>query len=135
MFVVGNINNIPEMAIELVAFQECYALLCNTIKEIEDLLQYFKTENVITSDEVAEIKSISTVTEKTKRVMINVSTSLEAGNTNNFYAMLKVMKNHGLMSTQNLSELITSRLKVSNTTSPSNTSCQTLETQLTAGLF
>ena len=135
MFVVGNISSIPEIAIELVVFRECYALLCNTVKEIEDLLQYFKTENVITFDEVAEIKSISTATEKTKRVMLNVLTSLEAGNKNNFYAMLKVMKNHGLMPTQNLSKLIASRLKVSNTTSPSSTSCQTLETQLIAGLF
>ena len=114
---VGNVVGSPESAIELTVFRENYAMLCNTITEIEDLLQYFKIENIITSGEEEEIKGIATNPEKTKRVMLNVLTSLEVGNNNKFYAMLKVMKNHGFVATQNLAKLITTRLKVSSESS------------------
>ena len=51
---------------ELVVFQENYAMLCNIITEIENLLKYFKIEHVITSDEEEEIKNIPVISEKTK---------------------------------------------------------------------
>ena len=111
-FVTGDVSN-PESTIELTVFQETYAMLCNTITEIKDILQYFKIENIITTDEEEEIKNIATNPEKTKRVMLNVLASLKAGNNNKFYDMLKVMKNHGFMATQNLADLMTTRLKVS----------------------
>ena len=114
--ITGNVISNPESAIELTVFQENYAMLCNTITEIEDLLQYFKAENIITSGEEEDIKNIATNPEKTKAVMLNILTSLEAGN-NKFYAMLKVLKNHGFVPTQNLAELITMRLKVSDESS------------------
>ena len=120
MFVTGNVVSNPESVIELAVFQENYAMLCNTIAEIKDLLQYFKIENIITSDEEEEIKNIVPNPEKTKRVMLNVLTSLEAGNNNKFYAMLKVMINHGFVTTQNLAKLITTRLKVSSESSKFN---------------
>ena len=99
-------------------------MLCNIITEIEDLLRYFKIEHVITSDEEEEIKNIPVISEKTKRIMLNVSTSLEAGNSSKFYAMLKVMKNYGLVPTQKLSDFIMSRLKATSTIICPGTVCQ-----------
>ena len=116
-FVTGDVVSNPESTIELAVFQENYAMLCNTITEIKDILQYFKIENIITTDEEEEIKNIATNPEKTKRVMLNVLASLKAGNNNKFYDMLKVMKNHGFMATQNLADLMTTRLKVSSKSS------------------
>ena len=116
-FVIGDVVSNPESTIELAVFQETYAMLCNTITEINDILQYFKIENIITTDEEEEIKNIATNPEKTKRVMLNVLASLKAGNNNKFYDMLKVMKNHGFMATQNLADLMTTRLKVSSKSS------------------
>ena len=104
-------------------------MLCNVITEIENLLKYFKIEHVITSDEEEEIKNIPVISEKTKRIMLNVSTSLEAGNSSKFYAMLKVMKNYGLVPTQKLSDFMMSRLKASSTFICPNTVCQPLQGQ------
>ena len=110
-------------------FQENYAILCNTITEIEDLLEHFKIEHVITSDEEEQIKNIPGISDKTRRVMLNISTSLEAGNNNKFDAMLKVMKNYGSVSTQHLAELIESRLKDLSTSTCLNTVCQAQQRQ------
>ena len=125
----GGISSGSESISELVVFQENYAMLCNIITEIENLLKYFKIEHVITSDEEEEIKNIPVISEKTKRIMLNVSTSLEAGNSSKFYAMLKVMKNYGLVPTQKLSDFMMSRLKASHTFICPNTVCQPLQGQ------
>lgn len=133
----GGISSGSESISELVVFQENYAMLCNIITEIEDLLKYFKIEYVITSDEEEEIRSIPVILEKTKRIMLNISTSLEAGNNSKFYAMLKVMKNYGLVPTQKLSDFIMSRLKSSSTFICPHTVFQALQGQgqLVTGLL
>ena len=133
----GGISSGSESISELVVFQENYAMLCNIITEIENLLKYFKIEHVITSDEEEEIKNIPVISEKTKRIMLNVSTSLEAGNSSKFYAMLKVMKNYGLVPTQKLSDFMMSRLKATSTFICPDIVCQALQRQkqLVTGLL
>ena len=132
----GGISNGSESSTKLVVFQENHAMLCSTMTEIGDLLEHFKMEHVITSDEEEQIKDIPVISEKTRRIMSNISTSLEAGNNNKFDVMLKVMKNYGSVSTQHLAELIESRLKDLSTCMCLNAAChQQGQPQLVTGLL
>jgi len=64
-------------------------------------------ENIITSNEEEEIKNIVENSEKQNEYCWMYSlVSLKTGNNDKFYAMLKVMKNHGDRPTQNLAELM-----------------------------
>ena len=44
---------------ELTVFREYYAKLCDTMTDIDDLLKYFVSEEIITISEEQEIKSSS----------------------------------------------------------------------------
>jgi len=96
---------------ELEVFQENYAMLCNTLKDIDDLLKYFVTEKIITIDEEEKIRTSATKSEKAEKLLLNISGPLQAGNTNGFHIMLKIMKKYGTKVTQDLVEHISSRLK------------------------
>ena len=85
-------------------------MLCNTITDIDDLLKYFVAEKIITLNEEEKIKSSATKSDKVRKLLLNISGPLKAGNTNGFYTMLKIMKDRGTKATQNLATLLSSRI-------------------------
>ena len=91
-------------------FKENYALLCNTITDVNKLLKYFVTEKIITTDEEEEIKTFTTKSDRVSKLLLNISGPLEAGDSNGFYIMLQVMKTHGVDATQRLANQIVSRV-------------------------
>ena len=85
-------------------------MLCNTMTDIDDLLTYFVSENIITLNEEEVIKSSTTKSEKVRKLLLNISGPLKAGDANGFYVMLKIMKDRGTKATQNLATLLTARI-------------------------
>ena len=99
---------------ELVVFDENYALLCNTIADIVDpLMKHFLGENLFATDEIKQITNITSVSDKIRMLLLNISSSLNMKNTRGFYMMLKIMKEHGGKGTLSLADHIMNRLKVS----------------------
>ncbi|XP_065918725.1 NACHT, LRR and PYD domains-containing protein 14-like [Dysidea avara] len=95
---------------EFTILQENYAVLCNTMTDIDDLLKYFVAEKIITLNEEEEIKSSATKSDKVRKLLLNISGPLKAGNNNGFYTMLKIMKDRGTKATQNLATFLSSRI-------------------------
>ena len=95
---------------ELTVFQQYYAILCNTVTDIDDLLKYFVSEEIISISEEEEIKGFSVKSEKIRKLLINISGPLKAGDKNGFYVMLKIMKEYGTKATQVLAEKMTSSI-------------------------
>ena len=99
---------------ELVVFDENYALLCNTIADIVDpLMKYFLGENLFATDEIKQITNITSVSDKIRMLLLNITSSLNMNNTRGFYMMLKTMKEYGGKGTLSLADHIMNRLKVS----------------------
>jgi len=97
--------------LELTVLQENYAMLCNTITDIDNLMKYFVVERIIAANEAEEITSSTLIkSEKVKKLLINVSGPLRAGDKNGFYVMLKIMKTCGIKATQNLANHILGRV-------------------------
>lgn len=89
--------------LELTVLQENYAMLCNTVTDINNLMKYFVSERIIAADEAEEIKSSALIkSEKVKKFLTNISGPLRAGDNSGFYVMLKIMNTHGTKATQNL---------------------------------
>ncbi|XP_065918394.1 NACHT, LRR and PYD domains-containing protein 12-like isoform X2 [Dysidea avara] len=103
---------------EFTILQENYAVLCNTMTDIDDLLKYFVAEKIITLNEEEEIKSSATKSDKVQKLLLNISDLLKAGNNNGFYIMLKIMKDRGTKATQNLATLLSSRITTKDETLP-----------------
>ena len=80
--------------------------MCNTITDINELLIYFVTEKIITMNQQEEIKSCNTKSERVSKLLLNIWGPLEAGDSNGFYTMLKIMKTHGVNATQKLADHI-----------------------------
>ena len=88
-------------------YMKHYPTLCNTITDIDELLPYFVEENVIGTDDLAEIKA-ATNKSRVEKLLTYISGPLKGGNAQGFYIMLSVMENHGNQATQQLSEQIRS---------------------------
>ena len=87
-----------------------YPTLCDTITDLDGLLPYFVQENVIGTDDLAEINAItpSTMKSRVEKLLTYISGPLKGGNTQVFYIMLSIMENHGNQATQQLSKQISS---------------------------
>ena len=86
-------------------------MLCNAVSDIDNLMKYFLEERIIAADEAQEIKSSALIkSEKVKKLLINISGPLRAGDKNGFYVMLKIMNTHGIKATQSLAKLIQGRV-------------------------
>ena len=94
----------------LAVFKENYALLCNTITDVNKLLKYFVTEKIITTDEEEEIKTCTTKADRVSKLLLNISGPLEAGDSNGFYILLQIMKTHGVDATQRLANQIIAKV-------------------------
>ena len=95
---------------ELTVLQENYAILRHTLMDVDNLLQYFVVENIITMDEEDKIKSLDVKSEKVRNLLLYISGPLQAGDTNGFYNMLKIMKRYGTRATQSLAKHMESSL-------------------------
>ena len=87
---------------ELTVFKQNYALLCRRVTDISELLKYFVAENIINTDQQEEIKACITNSEKVSKLLLNISGPLETGDSNGFYAMLRIMKTYGVDATRRL---------------------------------
>ena len=86
---------------EEIIFTRHYASLCNTLTDVDHLLPYFVQENIINTSDVESI-DVTTTANKVKKLLLHISGPLEAGDTEGFYAMLTIMKEHGNRSTHDL---------------------------------
>ena len=110
--VVDNGSMLSELA--LAVFEENFALLCNTITDINlPLTEQFLKEKIITAEEERQVAAITAPLEKLLHLLEIISSSLKANNTRSFHIMVKVMKTHGGKQTQTLANHMMNRLKVS----------------------
>ena len=101
----GEINEVSFLS-ELAVFEENYALLCNTIASVNDLLiNWFVEEKIFTINEEQTV-AIATASVKVQLLLQKISTLLKTGNSIGFYIMLKVMKEHGDKGTLTLADHI-----------------------------
>ena len=99
---------------ELAVFEENYALLCNTVADIDvPLMKCLTEKKFLTAEEEKQIAAITTSPEKLRQLLQNISNSLKADNTRSFYIMVRIMKEHGGKGTQTLADHIMKRLKIS----------------------
>lgn len=83
-------------------FTKHYASLCSTITDVEHLLPYFVQENIINTNDEAEIQAITTTRNKVKKLLSHIAGPLSAGYAKGFHTMLTIMKEHGNQSTKDL---------------------------------
>ena len=98
---------------ELNVFQNNYSKLCDTLTDIENLLPHFVEKDVIKFQEQDEINAIVPSTKKVQRLMGHISGPLEAGNTEVFYIMLRIMEEHGHLATKQLAKEMKRSIPVS----------------------
>jgi len=99
---------------ELAVFEENYALLCNTITDVNDpLIKCFVEEKFLTTEEERQIAAVTGASEKLRLLLLKISTLLQTNNIRGFNVMLKIMKEHGGKLTQTLADHIINRLKIS----------------------
>jgi len=107
---IGSLINDTEVD-ELAVFRENYASLCNIITDVNELLKYFVTENIISMDQEEVIKtSCVTKSDKVSTLLLHISHPLESGDSNGFYTMLQIMKICGVDATQRLADQIITRV-------------------------
>jgi len=117
---VGSLIDDTEVAV----FRENYASLCNTITDINELLKYFVTENIISMDQEEVIKtSCVTKSDKVSTLLLHISCPLESGDSNGFYTMLQIMKTYGVDATQRLADQIITRVDKSKLPNLVNVPC------------
>ena len=92
---LANISTLKELSV----FQKHYAKLCNTITDINNLLKYFVSHRIINMDDEEEIKNVVVASEKVRKLLLHISGPLKANNTEGFYVMLNIMKEHGMRAT------------------------------------
>ena len=99
---------------ELKILRENYASFCSMINDVDHLLPYFVQKGVISIDELEEIRSIPTNRHKVTALFKNVMHQLKSQNTTGFYDILRIMKMHGLLPTQDLASKIYKLLREQN---------------------
>ena len=80
-------------------FRKNYATFCNILKCEDGLLPYLVEKQIISYDDVDDIKS-KTVAEKGPTLLRHISGPLEAGHTYGLKCLLDIMINHGKPDTQ-----------------------------------
>ena len=93
-------------------FKKNYSALINMLKST-DLYRYFVSEEIITPAENDEISAESNPLTKAQMFLQKVSSPLESGQTNSFYAVVDVMATYGNRSTKELARSINVTLHAS----------------------
>jgi len=70
--------------------------------DIENLLKYFITANIINTDDQSEILAPPKLTSKVTLLLKHISGPLEFGDTKPFRMMLDIMEKHGNLATKSL---------------------------------
>ena len=70
--------------------------------DIENILKYFVTVNIINTDDQSEILAPPRLTSKVTLLLTHISGPLEAGDTKPFRLMLDIMEKHGNLATKAL---------------------------------
>ena len=83
-------------------FTRHYASLCNTLTDVDNLLPYFVEENIINTNNEEEINTITTTSNKVRKLLLHISGPLKAGDAKGFHTMLTIMKERGNQSTHDL---------------------------------
>ena len=96
-------NNPPSSEKDI--FRKNYATFCNVLKQEDGLLPYLVEKNIISWDDLDEIKSKNTA-EKGPTLLKHISSALEINHTQGFYELLEIMINHGSMDTQEFAKRI-----------------------------
>ena len=103
------------MLSELEVFEENYALLSNTVTDINDpLIKCFVEDRLFNNEEEKQITGVTVAQEKLRILLQKISHSLKAHDTKGFQIMLRIMKECGGKGTQTLADHIINRLKISN---------------------
>jgi len=112
VYVIYTDENVNDSVLsELTVFEENYALLCNTITDVNDpLIKCFMEKKFLTTEEENEIAAVTGASDKLRLLLTNVSSSLKFDDTSGFYMMLMIMKECGGKGTKNLGDHITKRL-------------------------
>ena len=87
---------------EEIIFTRHYASLCNTLTDVDNLLPYFVEENIINTNNEEEINTITTTSNKVRKLLLHISGPLTAGDAKGFHTMLTIMKERGNQSTKDL---------------------------------
>ena len=87
---------------EEVIFKKCYASLCDTLTDVDHLLRYFVQNDIINTNDIEEIKRVTTKPERVEKLLSHISGPLTAGDAKGFHIMLTIMKEHGNQSTRDL---------------------------------
>ena len=96
-------------------FTRHYASLCKTLININTLLPYFVSENIISISDHEETSTLNiTNSEKVVKLLSHISSPLEAGDAKVFHKMLDIMKKHGCQSTIDLADKMISEMLTSN---------------------
>ena len=77
--------------------------------DIDDLLKHFVMEKIISIDEEQKISQCVTKSDKVQMLLLNIDPR------NNYYGMLKIMKEHGSSATRNLANHMESCISSSST--------------------
>ena len=96
-------------------FTKEYARLCDTMQDIDSLLQYFVTKSIISIEDSKEIHSIPTNSNKVKHLLHKIEGPLKSGDTYGFYNMLVIMDEHGVQATKSLATEIKRSLGIQGT--------------------
>ena len=83
-----------------------YSKLCSTLSDIDNLLPHFVDKKIIHINDLQQIQANVLSTKKVEKLMEHISGPLEAGNTEVFYTMLRIMKRYGHQATQKLADQI-----------------------------
>ena len=96
-------------SIEKEIFTKYYSKLC-TIKDIRSLLPHFVTEEIIVEEDREDISAMRTSSEKVQKLLTHITGPLDAGNTQPFYVMLRIMEVCGTQATKRLADQIRGHL-------------------------
>ena len=95
-------KNIAAPMLEYKVFKEYYVSLSKLLYST-DVTPYLIQEGVIVPQDQEEIDAITTSSGKAKKVLLKVSSALEAGFPKSFNKVLQIMKVHGNHDAQQLS--------------------------------
>ena len=96
-------NNPPSSEKEI--FRKNYAKFCDVLKHEDGLLPHLVEKDIISWDDLDEIKSKSAA-EKGPTLLKHISSPLKIDHTQGFYGLLEIMINHGKVDTQEFARKI-----------------------------
>ena len=95
-------------------FTKCYASLCKTLTDVNNLLPYFVEKGIITFNDVEEINASKIKSERIEKLLSHISGPLESGDAKGFHTMLTILKENGNQSTKDLARRMSLKVTSAN---------------------